>query len=157
MKSKARRQLSPPKAPKSNRPDIVVRLPRDVEGPCPVREILDQVGDKWTALVISNLAAGPLRFSEIKRRVRGISQRMLTATVRGLERNGALLRTVYPTIPPRVDYSLTPLGFSMLVPVQALVGWALDHRAEITEAQLHFDREQAKPVEPFAQVRRKIG
>ena len=112
-----------------------------------MRGILDQVGNKWTALVISHLAAaGPLRFSEIKRRVGRVSQRMLTATVRNLERDGVLLRTVYPTIPPKVEYSLTRLGSSLVEPVQALVGWALDHRAHIQQARSLFDGRRAAPV-----------
>jgi DNA-binding HxlR family transcriptional regulator len=81
---------------------------------CPVRGILDHVGSKWPVFVISSLAEGCLRFSEIKRRVGGVSQRMLTETVRGLERDGILLRTVYPTIPPKVEYKLTSLGESLL-------------------------------------------
>ena len=107
-----------------------------------MRGILDHVGNKWTALVISHLAAagGPLRFSEIKRRVGGVSQRMLTETVRGLERDGVLRRTVYPTVPPKVECALTDLGASLIAPVQALVGWALDHRAEILPARGGFER-----------------
>ena len=82
---------------------ITVLLPPDEDdGTCPVRSILDRVGDRWTALVISNLAGGPLRFTELKRRVKGISQRMLTETLRGLERDGMVTRTMFPTIPPRL-------------------------------------------------------
>jgi DNA-binding HxlR family transcriptional regulator len=125
---------------------VTIRLPEDVPN-CPVRSILDRVGDKWTTLVISNLAAGgPLRFSELKRRVRGISQRMLTETLRGLERDGVLLRTVYPTIPPKVEYTLTELGLSLVGPIQALVVWALDHRPEIVTARSRFDEQQSEPV-----------
>ena len=125
-----------------------IRLPAAEPDPaCPVRGILDQVGNKWTALGISHLAAaGPLRFSEIKRRVGRVSQRMLTETVRNLERDGVLLRTVYPTIPPKVEYSLTSLGSSLVEPVQALVGWALDHRAQIQRARSLFDQRRSAPV-----------
>ena len=125
---------------------VTIRLPGDPDPACPVRSILDRVGDKWTALVISHLASGPLRFTEIKRLVTGISQRMLTETVRGLERDGVLLRTVYPTIPPKVEYSLTTLGESLVTPIQALVIWALDHRTEITGARTRFDRKSLEPV-----------
>ena len=120
---------------------VTISLPDDVGDPdCPVRDILGRVGDKWTKLVIINLGnAGPLRFGELKRRIGGISQRMLTETVRGLERDGIVSRTVYPTIPPRVDYALTPMGDSILLPIQALIGWALEHRAEIKQARLTFD------------------
>ncbi|MEH1848737.1 MAG: helix-turn-helix domain-containing protein [Nostoc sp.] len=108
---------------------------------CPVREILDHVGDKWTSLILSNLVGGSLRFSEIKRRLPGISQRMLTETLRGLQRNGILLRTVYPSIPPKVEYSLTPLGESLVPLVQALVLWSLEHRSEIHDARSTYDAE----------------
>lgn len=122
---------------------------------CPVREILAAVGDKWSTLVLTQLAeAGRMRFSEIKRRIDGISQRMLTETVRGLERDGVILRTVYPTIPPKVEYSLTPLGESLVPLVLALVHWALDNRAEIRRARATYDVEQAKPLEPAAMTRR---
>jgi DNA-binding HxlR family transcriptional regulator len=125
---------------------VTIRLPEDIPD-CPVRSILDRVGDKWTTLVISNLAVGsPLRFSELKRQVGGISQRMLTETLRGLERNGVLFRTVYPTIPPKVEYTLTELGLSLVGPIQALVGWALDHRSEIVTARSRFDEKQSEPV-----------
>ena len=128
---------------------VTIRLPKaDPDPACPVRGILDQVGNKWTALVISHLAAapGPLRFSEIKRQVGGVSQRMLTETVCSLERDGVLLRTVYPTIPPKGEYSLTSLGSSLVEPVQALVGWALDHRAQIQQARSRFDPRRSAPM-----------
>jgi DNA-binding HxlR family transcriptional regulator len=125
---------------------VTIRLPEDIPD-CPVRSILDRVGDKWTTLVISNLAVGgPLRFSELKRQMGGISQRMLTETLRGLERDGVLFRTVYPTIPPKVEYTLTELGLSLVSPIQALVGWALDHRSEIVTARSRFDEKQSEPV-----------
>ncbi|EOH6072774.1 winged helix-turn-helix transcriptional regulator [Burkholderia cenocepacia] len=119
---------------------VTIHLPAPDDDPnCPVRSILDRVGDKWTALVISNLIAGPLRFTDIKRRVDGISQRMLTETVRGLERDGLVTRTVFPTIPPKVMYELTPLGEKLLEPVQALIGWAIEHRSEIAAARKSYD------------------
>jgi DNA-binding HxlR family transcriptional regulator len=119
----------------------VTRAPIEDRSPCPVRGILTQVGDKWSTLVILEIAAhdGPLRFSELKRNVRGISQRMLTETVRDLERNGILTRTMYPTIPPKVEYALTQLGRSLVTPIRALVSWARDHRPEIMGAREHFD------------------
>lgn len=104
-----------------------------------VREVLARVGDKWTVLVISLLGPGPLRFNEIRRRVEGISQRMLTLTLRALERDGMVTRTVYPTIPPRVDYALTDIGRSLLVPVRALEGWAKENRLAIDAARRAFD------------------
>jgi DNA-binding HxlR family transcriptional regulator len=108
-----------------------------------VREVLSLVGDKWSVLIVVILGQGPRRFSEIKRVVEGISQRMLTLTLRGLERDGLVTRTVTPTIPPRVDYELTDLGRSLCEPVQALNTWAVDHIARIDQARTEFDRRQA--------------
>jgi DNA-binding HxlR family transcriptional regulator len=102
--------------------------------------ILVRVGDKWSVLVIVLLGNGPRRFNEIKRMVGGISQRMLTLTLRGLERDGLVTRTVFPTIPPRVDYELTDLGRGLWTPVEALGMWAQEHRVEIEDARARFDR-----------------
>ena len=104
-----------------------------------VASILARVGDKWSVFVIMMLGSGPLRFNELKRLVGGISQRMLTLTLRGLERDGLVTRTVFPTIPPRVDYELTDLGRGLLKPVEALGKWAFDHRIEIENARAKFD------------------
>jgi DNA-binding HxlR family transcriptional regulator len=102
--------------------------------------VLARVGDKWSVLVIVLLGNGPRRFNEIKRMVGGISQRMLTLTLRGLERDGLVTRTVFPTIPPRVDYELTDLGRGLWTPVEALGKWAAEHLAEIEDARARFDR-----------------
>lgn len=104
-----------------------------------VSRILARVGDKWTVLVIMLLRDGPRRFNEIKRMVGGISQRMLTLTLKGLERDGMVTRTVFPTIPPRVDYELTGLGRSLSEPVLALGRWAQAHLTEIDAARARFD------------------
>ena len=104
-----------------------------------VNGVLARVGDKWSVLIIGLLGDGPKRFNEMKRMVGGISQRMLTLTVRGLERDGLLTRTIFPTIPPRVDYELTKLGRSLLEPVSALALWARRNRAGIQEARHRFD------------------
>src|ERR1700719_1253858 len=101
--------------------------------------ILARVGDKWSVFVIMLLGDGPRRFNEIKRMVGGISQRMLTLTLRGLERDGLVTRTVFPTIPPRVDYELTDLGHGLSKPVQALGQWAFEHLVEIEGARVQFD------------------
>jgi DNA-binding HxlR family transcriptional regulator len=101
--------------------------------------ILARVGDKWSVFVIMLLGDGPRRFNEIKRMVGGISQRMLTLTLRGLERDGLVTRTVFPTIPPRVDYELTDLGRGLWKPVEALGAWAMDHQTEIEDARARFD------------------
>lgn len=104
------------------------------------REILTRVGDKWSVLVIVILGHGTQRFSDLKRTIEGISQRMLTLTLRGLERDGMVTRTVFPTIPPRVEYTLTPLGHTLLEPVTVLATWAQGHRAEVHRARTAFDR-----------------
>ena len=103
-------------------------------------EILQRVGDKWTVLVVGKLGAGPMRFNELRAAVGGISQKMLTTTLRGLERDGFVTRTVTPSIPPRVDYELTALGQDLLVPVKALGEWAKRNRARVEKARERFDR-----------------
>ena len=105
-----------------------------------VASILARVGDKWSVFVIMLLGGGPRRFNEIKRMVGGISQRMLTLTLRGLERDGLVTRTVFPTIPPRVDYELTDLGRGLWTPVEELGKWAQEHQVEIEDARTRFDR-----------------
>jgi DNA-binding HxlR family transcriptional regulator len=107
-----------------------------------VASVLARVGDKWSVFVIMMLYDGPKRFNEIKRLVGGISQRMLTLTLRGLERDGLVTRTVFPTIPPRVDYELTDLGRGLSEPVIALGGWAKAHQSEIEGARTRFDARQ---------------
>lgn len=107
---------------------------------CPtVSAVLARVGDKWSIQIVATLGAGSLRFGEIKRAIEGISQRMLTLTLRGLERDGLVTRTVTPSIPPRVDYALTDLGRSLLDPVRALGEWAVTNRLRIDEARKAFD------------------
>ena len=110
-----------------------------------VASVLARVGDKWSVLVIMLLGDGPRRFNELKRMIAGISQRMLTLTLRGLERDGLVTRTVFPTIPPRVDYALTDLGRGLWKPVEALGLWARAHRAEIETARARFDGRNAGP------------
>ncbi len=104
-----------------------------------VAPVLNRVGDKWSMMIVMMLSNGPQRFSELKRAIDGISQRMLTLSLRGLERDGLVTRTVTPTIPPRVDYELTELGRSLREPVKALGEWAIEHIACIRAAQERFD------------------
>ncbi|OLP45516.1 winged helix-turn-helix transcriptional regulator [Rhizobium oryziradicis] len=104
-----------------------------------VNSVLNRVGDKWSVLLVMSLAHGPCRFNELKRRIDGISQRMLTLTLRGLERDGLVKRTVFATVPPRVDYELTPLGHSLRKPIEALGNWAFDHYECIVAARAEFD------------------
>ena len=111
-----------------------------------VTPVLNRVGDKWSMQVVMELASGSKRFSELKRALDGVSQRMLTLTLRGLERDGLVNRTVTPTIPPRVDYELTELGISLREPVQALGQWALDHIDCIFAAQRRYDAEHDEPA-----------
>lgn len=124
---------------------ILIRSHMHVPGACSrVAPILARIGDKWSILVIILLGDGPLRFNELRRKVGSISQRMLTLTVRGLERDGFLTRTVFPTIPPRVDYELTELGKSLLTPVQELGAWATSNADAIEKARRRFDQAAAK-------------
>ena len=104
-----------------------------------VSEVLSRVGDKWTILVVNELGNGPRRFNEIRRALGSISQRMLTLTLRNLERDGLVTRTVFPTIPPKVEYELTALGRSLLVPVSGIGLWARQNRAAIEAARKRFD------------------
>ena len=106
-----------------------------------VSEVLSRVGDKWTVLVVTVLGEGPKRFNELRRSLGSISQRMLTLTLRGLERDGLVTRTVFPTVPPRVEYELTDLGRSLLEPVSRLGEWARRNRAVIQDARRRFDGE----------------
>ncbi|MBS7809367.1 winged helix-turn-helix transcriptional regulator [Roseococcus pinisoli] len=120
------------------------RRPNPAHGDCSkVSQILARVGDKWTVLVVMMLGGGPKRFNEIRRSIEGISQQMLTRTLRGLERDGMVTRTIYPTIPPQVEYELTPLGRSLLEPVMALGSWAQAHIPSIDAARAEFDRRKA--------------
>jgi DNA-binding HxlR family transcriptional regulator len=114
-----------------------------------VSEVLSRVGDKWTVLVVSTLGDGPKRFNELRRALGSISQRMLTLTLRALERDGLVTRTVFPTIPPRVDYELTQLGRSLLEPVSELGTWARQNRAMIQDARRRFDANAPDTIKIF--------
>ena len=109
-----------------------------------VAHILSRVGDKWSILLLQHLGDMPLRFKELHRAVPGISQRMLTVTVRNLERDGLVIRTVYPTIPPRVEYALSPLGHSLKAALDPIGHWVMQNRGDIEAAQRAFDTAAAK-------------
>lgn len=109
---------------------------------CPVRDVLDQIGDKWSLLILGELVAQPLRFSALQRAVPDISKRMLTQTLRTLERNGMVTRAVYPTTPPSVEYALAPLGVGLLEPISRLTAWAEANHARIRAARTQFDSAQ---------------
>ena len=120
--------------------DVTDLDPADIHAGCKtVTPVLARIGDKWSILVVMVLSAGPRRFNELKRLIDGISQRMLTHTLRSLERDGLVSRTVFPTIPPRVDYELSPLGHSLRVPVKALGLWVMENMDEITRSRAAFD------------------
>lgn len=112
---------------------------RQISGPCQawpedsafIREVLDRIGDKWTVLIVSTLSGGTLRYSVLQASIPGISQRMLTQTLKHLERDGLITRTAYPEVPPRVEYDLTDLGRSLLDAVTAMTGWAVAHHSEV--------------------------
>ena len=106
---------------------------------CPVREVLDRVAGKWSILILVAAARGPIRFTELERAIEGISRRMLTLTLRNLERDGLLKRTVHPTVPPKVEYELTPIARELHASLMSLTAWAERHRATITAARHTYD------------------
>lgn len=107
---------------------------------CPTRRILDRIGDRWTVLIVSVLGEGDARFSELRRRVEGVSQKMLTQTLRGLERDGLVRRTVHPEVPVRVEYALTDAGRTLLEPLRALQEWSIEHLSDVSASQDAYDR-----------------
>ena len=115
---------------------------KDIHNPVcqTISSLLQRIGDKWSVLVVSTLGAGPRRFNELRREIPSVSQRMLTLTLRNLERDGLVSRTVTPSIPPRVDYELTPLGRSLEGPIGQLQQWALDNVGAIHSAQADYDK-----------------
>ena len=116
----------------------------DTENCRVVADVVARIGDKWTVYVVRLLSDGTMRFNEIKRAIPAISQRMLTLTLRGLERDGLVVRTVYPTIPPRVDYELTELGRTLIETLRELGDWALANRAKVEKARAAFDAKEKK-------------
>ena len=111
---------------------------------CPTRQVLDRIADKWTTLILGLLEGGPLRFSALQRGIGGISQKMLTQTLRGLERDGLVQRTIYPEVPPRVEYQLTLLGETLCGPIAAIQHWAENHIEEVILAQNEYDSRNHK-------------
>ncbi|AZK95862.1 transcriptional regulator [Streptomyces tsukubensis] len=120
----------------------------DTRGDCEVRQILDRVADKWSLLVIALLDSRVVRFSELRREIDGISQRMLTVTLRQLERDGLVRRTVHPVVPPRVEYALTALGCTLHTTIRSLVTWTEEHQNEIAAARETYDAREAQAAEP---------
>ena len=113
-------------------------------GNCPTRQVLDRIADKWTALIIGLLEERTLRFSELKHSIGGISQKMLTQTLRSLERDGLVTRTIYAEVPPRVEYALTPLGKTLCAPIKAIRQWAETHIDEVSTAQAEYDEREER-------------
>ncbi len=116
--------------------------PNVLSAQCPTRKVLDLIADKWTTLVIYLLARGRQRYGDLHRQIGGISQKMLTQTLRKLERDGLVLRHVYPEVPPRTEYELTGLGHTLIEPMGALCAWAEGHLGELEEARRRYDRVQ---------------
>ena len=114
---------------------------------CRLRTVLGRIGDKWAIYIVDRLGEGPRRFSELHRGIDGITARMLTVTLRGLERDGIVTRTVHAAVPPRVDYELTPLGQTLLVTIGQLVAWADEHLGQIEAARADYDARSCPPCE----------
>lgn len=118
--------------------DNLIPIPFVFEQPCPIRDVLDRIGDQWSLLILQVLEHGTMRFSAINRAIGDISKQMLSKTLRRLEEDGFIRRTIYPEVPPRVEYELTDLGRSFLVPMKGLVAWADDHHRAICEARADY-------------------
>ncbi len=126
--------------------ETIVLEPNVYDMNCPTRKVLDRIADKWTALVIGLLENEPKRFSELQRQIEGISQKMLTQTLRTLERDGLVYRTIYAEVPPRVEYKLTPLGKTLCAPIAAIRDWAEANINEVNAAQAIYDQRQMESV-----------
>ena len=122
---------------------------------CPVRDVLDCIGDRWSLLVLANLSRGTLRFTEVKRAIGDISQRMLSQTLRALERDGYVTREVYPTIPPKVEYTLTVLGTSLLEKIEPLVNWANENHDQVRKARDAYVPPSASTAKPLPSSKAK--
>jgi DNA-binding HxlR family transcriptional regulator len=122
---------------------------------CPTRAVLDRMGDKWTVLVVLTLLDGPQRFSRLRDLIGGVAPKVLTQTLRTLERDGIVTRTAFPEIPPRVEYELTPLGRSLEEPIRAISGWAEENMRRITKARSAYDRSSGPPQRDAAHAGRE--
>jgi Predicted transcriptional regulators len=124
-------------------------LPHPEDPRCgPVRRLMQTVGSKWPVLIVQHLDRGPMRFSDLRRAIGGITQKSLTAALRELEKDGLVERQVTPSLPPRVDYALTPLGRTLLVPLQALTDWAVENDAAVSAARARFEERSSSAVQP---------
>ena len=119
-------------------PETIASEPFTFEQPCPIRDILDRIGDQWSLLILETLQGGTIRFNALSREIGDISKQMLSRTLRRLEQDGFIRRTLYPEVPPRVEYELTELGRSFLVPMKGLIAWADEHHRAICEARTEY-------------------
>ncbi|HLY26867.1 MAG TPA: helix-turn-helix domain-containing protein [Aggregatilineales bacterium] len=126
--------------------ETIIKIRNVYDKNCPTRQTLDRIADKYTVLVIVFLQGTPRRFSELQRMITGISQKVLTQTLRSLERDGLLTRTIYPEVPPRVEYALTPLGETLIEPLAALRNWAESHIETVIAAQARYDQQHEAPI-----------
>lgn len=126
--------------------ETIVRTPNVYAGDCPTRQVLDRIADKWTTLVMGLLEEKPKRFSELQREIEGISQKMLTQTLRSLERDGLITRTIYAEVPPRVEYTLTSLGRTLCAHLAAIRDWAESNINAISASQSNYDERNAERV-----------
>lgn len=122
---------------------VSVHVPDPYDRNCATRTVLDRIGDRWTVLVVGALREGPMRFSELSRRIDGVSQKMLTQTLRGLERDGLVTRTVHAAVPPKVEYELTTSGRTLTGPLSALDAWAREHIEDVMRSRAAYDATQA--------------
>ena len=118
--------------------------PKVYSATCPARQVLDLIADKWSIFIISSLESRSLRFAELERQIGGISQKMLTQTLRNLERDGLVQRTVYPEVPPRVEYALTPLGRTICMPLAEIIRWSEENITAVMAAQQNYDERATK-------------
>jgi DNA-binding HxlR family transcriptional regulator len=136
--------------------ETMIRIHNVYDKNCPTRHALDLIGDKYTVLVIIFLQETPRRFSELQRMITGISQKVLTQTLRSLERDGLLTRTIYPEVPPRVEYALTPLGETLIDPLVALREWAETNIEAVLVAQTEYDHQHKSPVNMITDLTPKV-
>jgi DNA-binding HxlR family transcriptional regulator len=141
---------------KMTRHEKITPAPTDPHANCnSVASVLDRIGDKWSVMVVVLLSAGTMRFNEIQRRIGGVSHRMLTLTLRGLERDGLVTRTVHPTVPPKVEYGLTRTGCSLIGPLQTLSDWAMENRHTVEKSRRDYDARMADEGGPRKPVRQR--
>jgi len=134
-----------------SRAQIVKLRPADVyDDTCPSRGVIQMLADKWTMLVVESLSSGPMRFGELRRQINGVTQKMLTQTLRSLERDGLVLRTVYPTAPPSVEYALTPLGHSITAITRQMCDWAQDNMKPVLLSRRDYDARIEREAQPVS-------